>query len=78
MGGRRTVGQGQSKEKWMGESRGRRADTGRTMKGNGGRRTERSFYFVLVPPANTVDPETTGGYFLGPTSVVILLLLSDL
>ena len=31
-------------------SGGRRADTGRTTKGYGGRGTERSFYFVLVPP----------------------------
>ena len=30
---------------------GRRAECGRrTTKGNGGQRTERSFYFVLVPP----------------------------
>ena len=47
MGGRRTVGQGQSQEKWRAESRGRRADTGRTTKGNGGGRTADEEKFLL-------------------------------
>ena len=36
----------------------RRADTGRTTKGNGGRRTEISFYFVLVIPPFCSTSET--------------------